>query len=187
MIKCSKYRTEPGNTFAWITLTTHASTNLSKTQHVQYFLDARGSRTSNMTFPCVMKVMRISLHICISLHFFACLYISLHFSAFLCTSCYSALQHSVTYSWLLEWWMPTPELVTLLFPLLARKYIETAHSLEGSDQVAISSGCLIEDWTVHNVEFKEAKHYELGWSNLLYSWWGLIQNAHAIINLACDF
>ena len=65
--------------------------------------------------------------------------------------------------------MPTPELVTLLFPLLARKYIETAHSLEGSDQVAISSGCLIEDCTVHNVEFKEAKHYELGWSNLLYS------------------
>ena len=65
--------------------------------------------------------------------------------------------------------MPTPELVTLLFPLLAKKYIGRAHSLEGSDQVAISSGCLIEDWTVHNVEFKEAKHYELGWSNLLYS------------------
>ena len=65
--------------------------------------------------------------------------------------------------------MPIPELMTLLFPLLAKKYIETAHSLEGSDQVAISSGCLIEDWTVHNVEFKEAKHYELGWSNLLYS------------------
>ena len=131
-----------------------------------------------------MKAMRISLHICISLYFFACLYISLHFSAFLCTSCYSAVQHSVTYSWLLEWWMPIPELMTLLFPLLAKKYIETAHSLEGSDQVAISSGCLIEDWTVHNVKFKEAKHYELGWSNLLYSWWGLIQNAHAIINLA---
>ena len=47
-----------------------------------------------MTFPCVMKVMRISLNICISLnfssflslHFAAFLYISLHFTAFLCIS-----------------------------------------------------------------------------------------------------
>ena len=58
--------------FGWITLSTHA-----------------WSRISNMTFPCfmkvtkVMKVMRISLHICISLHFFSFLYISLHFSSFL--------------------------------------------------------------------------------------------------------
>ena len=39
-----------------------------------------------MTFPCVMKVMRISLHICTSLHFSAFLCISIHFSAFQCIS-----------------------------------------------------------------------------------------------------
>ena len=64
------------------------SSNFCKTQHVLYFLNAGGSRISNMTFPCVMKVikimkvMRISLHICISLHFPP----SLHFSTFLCIS-----------------------------------------------------------------------------------------------------
>ena len=55
-----------------------------------FFLNEGGSRISNITFPCVMKVMkatRISLYfftfLCISLHFSAFLYISLHFSAFL--------------------------------------------------------------------------------------------------------
>ena len=68
-----------------------------------FFLNEGGSRISNITFPCVMKVMkatRISLHFsaflyislhftaffCISLHFSTFLYISLHFSAFLCIS-----------------------------------------------------------------------------------------------------
>ena len=54
------YRTEPGNTFAWITLTTHSCTNFfkilqgssdfSKTQHVLYFLNSWGSMISNMTY-----------------------------------------------------------------------------------------------------------------------------------------
>ena len=39
-----------------------------------------------MTFPCVMKVVRISLHICISLHLSSFIIIPLHFSAFLCIS-----------------------------------------------------------------------------------------------------
>ena len=46
-----------------------------------------GSRTSNMTFPCVMKVMkvmRINLHICISLHLYSFLCIAWHFSALRC-------------------------------------------------------------------------------------------------------
>ena len=30
LIQCSIYRTKPGNTFAWITLTTHACTNIFK-------------------------------------------------------------------------------------------------------------------------------------------------------------
>ena len=54
-----------------------------------YFLNAGGSGISNMTFPCVMKVIRISLHIGISLQFssFLCIIcISLCFSAFLCIS-----------------------------------------------------------------------------------------------------
>ena len=59
------------------------SSNFFKTQHVLYFLNAGGSRLSNWTFPYVMKIMRISLHICISLHFSSFLCISLHFSAFL--------------------------------------------------------------------------------------------------------
>ena len=45
------------------------------------------SRISNMTFSCaikVMKVMRISLHICISMHVSKFLCISLHFTSFLC-------------------------------------------------------------------------------------------------------
>ena len=52
MIQCLIYRTEPGNTFAWITLTKHAcknffkilqgSSDFSKTQHVLYFLNAWG-------------------------------------------------------------------------------------------------------------------------------------------------
>ena len=52
------YRTEPGNTFAWITLTTHSnffkilqgSSDFSKTQHVLYFLNSWGSMISNMTY-----------------------------------------------------------------------------------------------------------------------------------------
>ena len=57
-----------------------------------YFLNAGGSRISNMKFPCVMKVikvmkvMRISLNtafLYICLHFSAFLYISLRFSEFL--------------------------------------------------------------------------------------------------------
>ena len=44
-----------------------------------YLLNAGGSRISNMTFPCVMKVMKIMK---ISLHIF----ISLNISAFLCIS-----------------------------------------------------------------------------------------------------
>ena len=49
LTQCSTYRTKPGNTFAWITLTTHActnffkilqgSSNLCKTQYVLYFLN----------------------------------------------------------------------------------------------------------------------------------------------------
>ena len=67
-----------------------------KTQHVLYFLNEGGSRITNMTFTCVMKVimamkvMRISPHICIYLHFseFLCIYLhfscdSLHISEFL--------------------------------------------------------------------------------------------------------
>ena len=63
-IQCSIYRTEPGNTFAWITLTTHACTNFlkilkgfsdfSKTQHVLYFLNAWGSMISNMTYAYIL-------------------------------------------------------------------------------------------------------------------------------------
>ena len=49
----------------------HNSARFCKTQHVLYFQNAGGSRISNMTFPCVMKVMRISLLICITLHFSA--------------------------------------------------------------------------------------------------------------------
>ena len=66
------------------------SSNFCKTQRVLYFLNAGGSRISNMTFPCVIKVvkvMRISLHICISLEialpFFTFLCIILNLSAFL--------------------------------------------------------------------------------------------------------
>ena len=33
LIQCSIYRTEPGNTFAWFTLTTHACTNFFKILH----------------------------------------------------------------------------------------------------------------------------------------------------------
>ena len=55
-----------------------------------------GSRTSNMTFPCVMKVMkvmRINLHICISLHLYSFLCIAWHFSALRCISLhFSAFQ-----------------------------------------------------------------------------------------------
>ena len=59
--------------------------NFCKTQHVLYFLNSGGSRISNMTFQCAMKVMNhgylcISAFLYISLH----LFISLHFSAFLC-------------------------------------------------------------------------------------------------------
>ena len=77
LIRCSIYRTEP-----WITLTTHActnfftiqqgSSNFCKTQHVSK-CSAEGSRISNMTILCVMKVMRIPLH--------------LHFSAFYILYC----------------------------------------------------------------------------------------------------
>ena len=115
------YRTEQGNTFAWITLSTHAFTNFfkilqdasnfCKTQHVLYFLNAWGSRISNMTFPCVMKVMtakRISVFLCISLHFSTFLFIYLHFScnslhfsefithfsAFICVSLHFSEQQS---------------------------------------------------------------------------------------------
>ena len=81
-----------------------SSSNFCKTQHVLYFINVGGSRISNMTFQCVMKVtkvmkfMRISLNICISLHiseflclflnFAAFLFISPHFPAFLCISLY---------------------------------------------------------------------------------------------------
>ena len=56
------YRTEPGNTFAWITLTTHSnffkilqlvvqgSSDFSKTHHMLYFLNSWGSMISNMTY-----------------------------------------------------------------------------------------------------------------------------------------
>ena len=66
------------------------SSSNKNNQHVLYFLNAGGSLISNMTLPCVMKVkkvMSISLHICISLYFSAFstfLYISIHFSTFLC-------------------------------------------------------------------------------------------------------
>ena len=65
------------------------SSNFCKIQHVLYFLNAGGSRISNMTFQCVMKVikamkvMRISAFLCISLNFSAFLCISIHFSSFL--------------------------------------------------------------------------------------------------------
>ena len=65
------------------------SSNFCKIQHVLYFLNAGGSRISNMTFQCVMKVikvmkvMRISLHICISLYFTEFLCILLHVHTFL--------------------------------------------------------------------------------------------------------
>ena len=49
-----------------------------------YFLNSVGSRISNVTFPCVMKVMRISLPA--YLNFSAFLYISEYFSTFLCIS-----------------------------------------------------------------------------------------------------
>ena len=49
-------------------------------------LNAGGSRISNITFRCVMKAMRVSLHIFISLYFSAFLFISMHVSAFLCIS-----------------------------------------------------------------------------------------------------
>ena len=81
------------NTFAYITLTMHpctiffkilqGSSNICKTQHVLYFLNTGGSRISNMTFPCVMKVMKVWGYLCI----FAFLSISLHFSIFLQILC----------------------------------------------------------------------------------------------------
>ena len=58
------------------------SSNFCKSQCVLYFLNSGGSRISNMTFPCVMKITKISLHIFISLHFSAFQCISLRFSAF---------------------------------------------------------------------------------------------------------
>ena len=64
LIQCSIYRTEPGNTFAWITLKTHTCTNFfkilqgsldfSKTQHVLYFLNAWSSKISNMTYANIL-------------------------------------------------------------------------------------------------------------------------------------
>ena len=63
-----------------------SSSDFCKTQHVLYFLNAGGSKISIMTFPCVMKAKRISLHICISLRLSSFFFISLHGSAFLCIS-----------------------------------------------------------------------------------------------------
>ena len=74
-LQCSIYRTEPGNTFAWITLTTHTCTNctnffkilqgsshFSKTQHVLYFLNALGSMISNMTYAYILHNIEQTLH-----------------------------------------------------------------------------------------------------------------------------
>ena len=59
-------------------------------------LNAGGSRISNITFRCVMKAMRVSLHIFISLYFSAFLCISLHFSSFLCMSLHFSAFHGIT-------------------------------------------------------------------------------------------
>ena len=88
LTQCPIYRTESGNTFAWITVTTHACTNFfkilqhssifCKTQHVLYFLNG-GSRISNMTFPCVMKVINVMTVMKVMRAY-------LHISEFLCIS-----------------------------------------------------------------------------------------------------
>ena len=91
-----KHEAKPSQTFTptcqYTDISVISVTFSNSALHVPYFLNAGGSRISNMTFPCVMKVimvmkvMRISPHICISLHLSAFLYISLHFSTFLCLS-----------------------------------------------------------------------------------------------------
>ena len=43
------------------------SSSNKNNQHVLYFLNAGGSLISNMTLPCVIKVKRLSVHICIFL------------------------------------------------------------------------------------------------------------------------
>ena len=149
LIQCSMNRREPGNAFAWITLTmghmvaeyalirhmwriyAHKSdicgicgwctsadvsawplANLNwKSMQAQIsstfykvlqisvrpnILNAGGSRISNITFRCVMKAMRVSLHIFISLYFSAFLCISLHFSSFLCMSLHFSAFHGIT-------------------------------------------------------------------------------------------
>ena len=95
-----------------------------------YFLNAVGSMISNMTFLCVMnviKVLRTSLHfsevLCISLHFSVFLYISLpfskfvwislhlseflcislHFSAFLCISLHFSAILCISHIYLFYW------------------------------------------------------------------------------------
>ena len=58
-----------------------------------FFLNEGGSRISNITFPCVMKVMKATR---ISLHFFTFLCISLHFSSFLCISLHFSTFHCIS-------------------------------------------------------------------------------------------
>ena len=85
LIQRSIYRTKPGNTFAWITLTTHAcknffkilqgSSNLCKTQYVLYFLNYTLHIVHIAHFMlyivnctlCTLHIEHCTLHIC--LHF----------------------------------------------------------------------------------------------------------------------
>ena len=99
LIQCSIYSTEPGNTFARITLTTHACTKVLQISvrpnmcYIFFFSKCRRFKDikSNRTLPCVMRISSY-------LHFSSFLLISLHFSAFLCISlsCETQLQVSIS-------------------------------------------------------------------------------------------
>ena len=67
-----------------------------------------------------------------------------------------------------------------IIPLLMPLYMFSLVLSLKSDQVTTCSGCLIKDW-INIMSSWEAKHYELGECNLLYSWWGMIQNVYAIM------
>ena len=88
-----------------------------------FFLNEGGSRISNITFPCVMKVMKATR---ISLHFSAFLYISLHFTAFFCISLHFSTFLYISLHFL---WTPFLSLrVPTILPYLSKKSTLTIKS-----------------------------------------------------------
>ena len=91
-------RTKPGNTFAIITLATHACTNFLKIQqgfskrpnmcYISKFRGFKDIKYDNLVCHEGHEDISLSACLCISLHFSTFHCISLHFSSFLCISLY---------------------------------------------------------------------------------------------------